>query len=99
MIEGASFGNRGIPFYLYCKMHIASLGLATAGYVMIMIQVIGRLKLMIPGPLTFNCALFPSCSWSNDGGLEVDMSKIQVKEKIGEGSYGVVHKAAIENIK
>ena len=56
-----------------------------------------------PNKASLNCDLFPSCSWSIDqtvpGRLEVDKSKIQVKEKIGEGSYGVVHKAAIENIK
>ena len=51
-----------------------------------------------------NAVTFPSCSqWSNDGavpgGLEVDANKVQLKEKIGEGSYGVVHKAAIENVK
>jgi hypothetical protein len=33
------------------------------------------------------------------GGFEVDRSKVQVKERIGQGSYGIVHKAAIENVK
>jgi hypothetical protein len=33
------------------------------------------------------------------GGFEVDGSKGQIKEIIGRGSYGVVHKAAIENVK
>ena len=46
---------------------------------------------------------FPLYSWSSDqavpGGLEVDTSQVQLKEKIGEGSYGVVLKAAIENMK
>jgi lipid-binding SYLF domain-containing protein len=45
----------------------------------------------------------PSYSWSSNQtvlrGFEVDRSKIQLKEEIGRGSYGVVYKAAIENVK
>ena len=33
------------------------------------------------------------------GGFEVDRKKVQLKEEIGRGSYGVVRKAAVENVK
>lgn len=46
--------------------------------------------------------IFLLCSWSSNPELEVfevDIDKVQLKEEIGRGSYGVVYKAAVENVK